>query len=481
MGSSDLDSDVELSRSAAGVGVPGVPVDFVADLAEYVAIPSVSRTAEPATMRAAAELLVRHLDFASGRVEPTAGHPVVRGEWLGAPGRPTVLVYGHYDVQPEGDHERWNSPPFELTADVVGTEPVLRGRGVTDDKGPVLLVLAMARDLLAREGALPLNVKFLIEGEEEIGSPDLPEYVAAHAAELAADLVISADGAMWRPDSMSLPIGSKGLLGFDIEVRGPERDLHSGRYGGIVANPAHVLASLIASLHAADGSIPVPGFYDGIPPLSGGRRAEIAAVDFDERAFLGSSGAGEPFGEPGYSTLERLWERPTLEVNGIRTGATATVIPAVANAHLTCRLVPGQDPQHVFDSILTHLQAQPVSGTQVRVVAEPGAVPAYRIPVDHPAIRAGIAALESLTPPGDGPGAPVLLDVVAGTLPCTTMFESLLGIKTLLFSFSTSDENLHGPDEFLRVSRVGAGVRAWEQLWRLLADGPHQLTPTGAP
>jgi acetylornithine deacetylase/succinyl-diaminopimelate desuccinylase-like protein len=465
---------------SSDMGPRGIDPEFLTDLAHYVAIPSVSRDSDPATMRAAADFLAAQLAFADGRVTDGAGNPVVRGDWLGAPGRPTVLVYGHYDVQPEGDHARWHSPPFELTADTHGGTPVLRGRGVTDDKGPVLVVLAMARDLLAREGALPLNVKFLFEGEEEIGSPNLPAYVAAHAAELAADLVISADGAMWRPDSPSLPIGSKGLLGFDIEVTGPERDLHSGRYGGIVANPALVLASLITSLRHGDGSIAVAGFYDGVPPLSIERRAEIAAVDFDEGAFLAAAGAGEPFGEPGYSTLERLWERPTLELNGIRSGATATVIPAVATAHLTCRLVPGQDPQGVFDAIHTHLTARPDCGTTVRIVAEPGAVPAYRIPADHPAIRAGVAALESLAPPGDAPRPPVLLDVVAGTLPCTTMFEELLGIKTMLFSFSTSDENLHGPDEFFRVPRIAAGMRAWEQLWRLLADGPHRLTTTGA-
>lgn len=457
-----------------------VDPEFLEDLTEYVAIPSVSRDGDPVTMRAAADFLARRLAFAGGRVADGVGNPVVRADWLGAPGRPTVLVYGHYDVQPEGSHARWHSPPFELTADVVGAEPVLRGRGVTDDKGPVLIVLAMARQLLAREGALPLNVKFLLEGEEEIGSPNLAAYVGAHADELAADLVISADGGMWRPDLLSLPVGTKGLLGFDIEVTGPERDLHSGRYGGIVANPAHVLAALIASLRASDGSIAVPGFYDGIPPLPPARRAEIAAVDFDENAFLAAAGAGTPFGEGGYSTLERLWERPTLEVNGIRTGAVATVIPAVATAHLTCRLVPGQDPEQVFDAVRSHLEGRPTWGTAVRVVAEPGAVPAYRIPVDHPAIRAGVAALESLAPPGTGAAAPVLLDVVAGTLPCTTMFEELLGIKTMLFSFSTSDENLHGPDEFLRVARIAAGMRAWEELLRQLADGPNRLTPAAA-
>jgi acetylornithine deacetylase/succinyl-diaminopimelate desuccinylase-like protein len=443
------------------------PAEFLADLAEYVAIPSVSRDAEPATMLAAAQFLARRLSFADGRVERGPGHPVVRGEWLAAPGRPTVLVYGHYDVQPAGDPARWTSPPFELTS---GTgpdgAPVLRGRGVTDDKGPVLLVLAMARALLDREGALPLNVKFLLEGEEEIGSPHLAGYVRDHAAALAADLVISADGAMWRPGTLSLPIGSKGLLALDVTVAGPSRDLHSGRYGGVAANPAHVLVSLLASLRGDDGTIAVAGFDDGIPALSAGRRAEIAAVPFDPDPFLTAAGIPAGFGEPGYSTLERLWERPTLEVNGVSAGSSATIIPSVATAHLSARLVPGQDPAHVLDCLTRHLLSRPTPpGVEVTVVAEPGAVPAYRIAVDHPAIRAGTSALQSISP-----GSSVLLDVVAGTLPATTMFERELGAKTMFFSFSTSDENLHGPDEFFRVARIGEGMRAWERLWRLLAD-----------
>ncbi len=442
--------------------------EFLEDLAAYVAIPSVSRDADAATMRAAADFLVGRLAFAGARVEATAGHPVVRGEWLGAPGRPTVLVYGHYDVQPAGDPDRWSTPPFTL-AHGVGPDgaAVVRGRGVTDDKGPVLLVLAMARALLDREGTLPLNVKFLLEGEEEIGSPHLAGYVHEHAGELAADLVISADGAMWRPGTLSLPIGSKGLLALDVAVSGPSRDLHSGRYGGVTANPAHVLVSLLASLRGDDGEVRVDGFFDGMPALGDDRRTEIAEVPFDPEAFLAAAGAGAPFGEPGYSTLERLWERPTLEVNGLRAGSSATIIPAVATAHVTCRLVPGQDPGQVLAAVTRHLLGRPTPpGVTVTVTAEPGAVPAYRIDADHPAIRAGVAALRAASP-----GAPVLLDVVAGTLPATTMFERELGVKTMFFSFSTSDENLHGPDEFFRVARFAEGMRAWEQLWRLLADG----------
>jgi acetylornithine deacetylase/succinyl-diaminopimelate desuccinylase-like protein len=252
--------------------------EVLAELAEYVALASDSRHATPETMRATAEWLAARLTFAGGRVEDTAGFPVVRGEWLGAPGAPTVLVYGHYDVQPTGDLAEWSTPPFEMVTD----GDVVRGRGVSDDKGPVLLVLKLAQAMIDQRGALPLNVKFLLEGEEEIGSPHLPEYLRAHADELAADLMISADGAMWRPTEPSLSIASKGLVSMDVVVTGAAGDLHSGRYGGTVANPVHALATVLASLHRPDGSVAVEGFYEGVEPLSEQRRAEIDAVPFDD-------------------------------------------------------------------------------------------------------------------------------------------------------------------------------------------------------
>jgi acetylornithine deacetylase/succinyl-diaminopimelate desuccinylase-like protein len=442
---------------------------YLAELAEFVAIPSVSRDASPATMAAAAQWLAGQLPFAGGRVARTAGHPVVRGEWLGAPGAPTVLVYGHYDVQPTGDEAEWHSPPFELTVD--GT--IARGRGVTDDKGPVYLVLKTAQAFCAQDGGLPLNVKFLFEGEEEIGSPHLPGFVAEHAGELAADLVISADGAMWRPSEPSLSLKSKGLVSMDIVVTGAGTDLHSGRYGGTVANPLHALAGILASLHRPDGSVAVPGFYDGIPALSTARRREIADVSFDVTQYLGGLGLAETHGEPGFTTPERLWERPTLEVNGVRGGGKYTVIPHVAVAHVSCRLVPGQDPDAVIDDIAAHVRAQRVPGVRAEVRADDARVPAYTIPADHPAIRAATAALEHVYP-----GQRVLLACIGGTLPAAALFERVLGAKTLFFSFSTADEKLHAPNEYLRISRLREGMRAWEQLWRLLADGPHRLAAT---
>jgi acetylornithine deacetylase/succinyl-diaminopimelate desuccinylase-like protein len=443
---------------------------YLAELAEFVAVPSISRDASSDTMHAAAQWLAGQLAFAGGRVVPSGGHPAVLGEWLGAPGAPTILVYGHYDVQPTGSEAEWVTPPFELTVD----GDVVRGRGASDDKGPVYIVLKTAQAFLAQEGRLPLNVKFLFEGEEEIGSPHLADFVAAHAAELAADLVISADGAMWRPDEPSVAVKSKGLVSMDIVVEGANTDLHSGRYGGTVANPLHALADILASLHRPDGQVAVAGFYDGIPELTPQRRRELADVDFDVTRYLAELGLTEPHGEPGFTTLERLWERPTLEVNGVRGGGKYTVIPHVAVANVSCRLVPGQDPDAVIEAVAAHVAAQPAPGVRVQVHPDDSRIPAYTIPADHPAIRAATAALEAVYP-----GQRVLLTVIPGTLPAAALFEDELGVKTLFFSFSTADEKLHAPNEYLRIRRLREGMRAWEQLWRLLADGPHRLADAG--
>jgi acetylornithine deacetylase/succinyl-diaminopimelate desuccinylase-like protein len=438
---------------------------YLAELAEFVAVPSISRDADRGIMRAAARWLAGQLAFAGGRVVETDGHPVVLGAWLEAAGAPTILVYGHYDVQPTGAEAEWLTPPFELTAD----GDVVRGRGVTDDKGPVYIVLKTAQAFLAQEGRLPLNVKFLFEGEEEIGSPHLAGFVAAHAEELAADLVISADGAMWRPDEPSVAVMSKGLAAMDIVVEGASTDLHSGRYGGTVANPLHALAGILASLHHPDGKVAVDGFYDGIPALTAQRRRELADVPFDAARYVADLGLSEPFGEPGFSTLERLWERPTLEINGVHGGGKYTVIPHVAVASISCRLVPGQDPDAVIEAISAHVAARPSPGVRVEVRADDARVPAYTIPAAHPAIGAAIAALEAVYP-----GQPVLLTCIPGTLPATALFERLLGVKTLFFSFSTADEKLHAPNEYLRVRRLKEGMRGWEHLWRLMAT---RLTP----
>jgi acetylornithine deacetylase/succinyl-diaminopimelate desuccinylase-like protein len=444
---------------------------YLAELAEFVAVPSISRDAGSGTMHAAAQWLAGQLGFAGGRVAQSDGHPVVLGEWLGAAGAPTVLVYGHYDVQPTGAEAEWTTPPFELTLD----GDIVRGRGSSDDKGPVYIVLKTAQAFMAQEGRLPLNVKFLFEGEEEIGSPHLAAFVTAHAAELAADLVISADGAMWRPDEPSVAVKSKGLVAMDILVEGASTDLHSGRYGGTVANPLHALSDILAGLHHPDGKVAVAGFYDGVPELTPRRRRELADIAFDVPRYLADLGLSESFGEPGFTTLERLWERPTLEINGVRGGGKYTVIPHVAVANLSCRLVPGQDPDAVVNAITAHVAAQPTPGVRVQVRADQARAPAYTMPADHPALRAATAALEEVYP-----GQRVLLACIPGTLPATALFEQALGVKTVFFSFSTADENLHAPNEYLRIRRLREGMRAWEHLWRLLAGGPYRLAAAGS-
>lgn len=439
------------------------------ELAEYVGIASVSRDASIDTMREAATWLADQLAFADGHVVETDGFPVVRADWLHAPGAPTILVYGHYDVQPTGSIDEWESPPFELTVD----GDIARGRGITDDKGPVFIVLKVAQAFMAQRGGLPLNVKFLFEGEEEIGSPNLPKFVSDHAEELAVDLVISADGAQWRTTEPSLSIASKGLTTLSVVVTGAEGDLHSGRYGGTVANPVHALSTILASLHDEEGRVSVPGFYDGVDELSAERRSEIDSVLFNDEEYRVSVGSPPGlFGEVGFTTLQRLWERPTLEINGFEGGGKYTVIPHIAKAHISCRLVGQQNPQHVATAIAKHIEALVIPGVDVTVIPDEGGVPAYRIEADHPAIKAATAALNAVYP-----GEDVLLAVIAGTLPPTTMFEKVLGAKTLFFSFSTSDEKLHAPNEFIRLRRIQEGMRAWEKLWVLLASGLKAQEP----
>src|SRR4051812_42618709 len=399
------------------------------DLSAFLSIPSVSRDGRH--MAEAAAWVAERLAFAGGRVVESDGHPVVLGGLPGPPDAPPILVYGHYDVQPPGGAGEGATP---------AVAPALRdgrvyARGASDDKGPVFIALETARAFHEAGGA-PLTVRFLIEGEEEIGSPSLAAFLAAHADELAADLVVSADGAMWRASEPSVPVAAKGLLALDVEGTGPAARLHSGRHGGAVPNPNHALSRLLASLHDDGGRVAVPGFYDGV------RDVPLGPVPFDEDAYQAEVGVPALHGEPGYSTLARLWTRPTLEVNGIEGGGWFTVIPRRAAAHITCRLVPGQDPDAVFAAIERHLRPPP--GVEVSVRREPGAVPAYGIATDHPAVHAAVAALEH-TYPGSRP----LLVRIGGAPPAPGGFGRALGLKTLLFSVSIAGEEPPPPDQVL--------------------------------
>ena len=331
----------------------------LAELMEFASIPSVSTDpANAGDVQTAARWVSDALAAAGPfavRTIATPRNPVVYGEWLGAPGKLTALVYGHYDVQPADPLAKWNSPPFTPTL----RDGRLYARGVSDDKGPMLIPIKVAEAFFATTGGLPINIKCLFEGEEEIGSPSLDAFIAQHKDLLAADVVLSADGAMWRIDEPSLTISSRGLVGLEITLTAAGKDLHSGRHGGSVANPLHAMAQLITSLHEPNGKVAIAGFYDRVRELTAAERAAIAALPFDDAKYLAQVGAPATFGEPGYSTLERQWTRPTLEVNGMWGGyegpGEKTVIPSEAHAKITCRLVADQHPDEVLAVVRRHL------------------------------------------------------------------------------------------------------------------------------
>lgn len=438
------------------------------ELVEFASIPSVSTDPRHAGDVAAAAAWVAQRLGAAGplavRTIATPGNPVVYGEWTGAPGKPTVLVYGHYDVQPPDPLDQWVTPPFTPTV----RDDRLYGRGVSDDKGPLLIPVAVAAAFLAETGRLPLNVKFMFEGEEEVGSPNLEGFISANRQLLAADVVVSADGAMWRPDEPSLTVSNRGLAGLELTLTGPARDLHSGRHGGAVANPLHAMARLIASLHDAEGRVAVQGFYDAVRELGAEERAEIARLPFDEGAYLAQVGAAAPFGESGYSTLERQWTRPTIEVNGMWGGyqgpGSKTIVPSAAHAKLTCRLVPDQEPAAVLELVVRHLERHAPPATRLQIRPGEHGAPAAHIERDHWALAAAGKALAAVY------GVPPLVVRMGGTVPVAEIFQRVLGLATVYFSFSTGDEDFHAPNEFFRLSRLREGLAAWAHLFDILAE-----------
>jgi acetylornithine deacetylase/succinyl-diaminopimelate desuccinylase-like protein len=447
---------------------------ILADLIEFAAIPSVSTDpAHAADVEAAAGWVAAELASAGPfvvRTIATPGNPVVYGEWLHAPGRLTVLVYGHYDVQPADPLEKWRSPPWIPTV----RDGRLYARGVSDDKGPMLIPIAVAAAFFTVARALPVNVKCMFEGEEEIGSPSLDAFIRENRDLLAADVVLSADGAMWRIDEPSLTVASRGLAGLELTLSGASKDLHSGRHGGAVANPLHALARLIATLHEPNGRIAVAGFYDTVRELSPAERAAIASLPFDDVAYLEQVGAPAVFGEPGYTTLERQWTRPTIEVNGMWGGyegpGQKTVIPCEAHAKITCRLVPDQDPADVIELVTRHLEQQVPPGTRLSITHGGHGSRAAHITADHFALKAATDALQAVY------GVPPSIVRMGGTVPIAELFDRYMGLQTVFFSFSTADEDYHAPNEFFRIHRLHEGLEAWARLWDLLG-GPRTPIP----
>jgi len=426
----------------------------LAALQDYLRIPSISTQPQHRDdiYRAAAWLAQFMTDSGlhNARVVETGGHPAVYGEWLENPGAPTVLVYGHYDVQPIDPIELWHHDPFG--AEVVGDR--IYARGASDNKAQHFSHVEAVRAILDATGSLPLNLKFLIDGEEEIGSPVLPSFVAEHTEMLAADSVIVSDGGMIRPGQPTLNHALRGVADFEVHVSGPARDLHSGSHGGAVHNPAQALAEMISKLHDDQGRVAVPGFYDQVVELTGEERALLAERDYDEAQWREDTGAPAPWGEVGYSILERRTVRPTLEVNGIWGGYTGpgmkTVLPAEAHAKLTTRLVARQDPARIQKLVAEHIMA--LAPPTVRVTVDTGAASAAAVTAyDGPEVQAAMAAQRAVW------GVEPVLNRNGGSLPILATFQEVLGAPFLALPLGL-DDNRHAPDEHYGLEYLYKGI-----------------------
>ena len=432
------------------------------ELFDYLRIPSVSaRTEHNADTARAAEWTATSLRQAGLQavVHQTAGHPVVVGEWRSAPaGAPTILVYGHYDVQPAEPFELWTSPPFEP----VVRDGKLFARGSVDDKGQLFLHIKALEAHLQVRGTLPVNVIVLAEGEEEVGSEHLAPFIQAHAADLRCDAVVISDSAMFAPGLPSVLSSLRGLAYFQIDVQGPAQDLHSGSYGGAVVNPAMALARILATLHDANGRIAIPGFYDAVAEWPPHVREQMRSLPFDDEHFRAETGAPALGGEKGYTVLEQLWTRPTCEVNGLLSGyigeGAKTVLPAKAMAKVSCRLIPDQDPVEIERLMHAHVERVAPVGVTVKTTHLHGGRP-WRAELNGPlfdAARSALAAAFGREPVVTGEG---------GSIPVVGDFERILGAPVLLVGFGLPGENAHAPDEWMSVENFTKGLRAVATLW----------------
>ncbi len=430
---------------------------FLDELKAFASIPSVSTDPEcKADMQHAAEWVASQLvdlGMENVKVYSTAGHPVVFGEWLHAgAAHPTVLIYGHYDVQPAEPLELWNSGAFEPTQ----RGENLFARGVSDMKGQVVAALK-ALESVRRTGSLTVNLKFIVEGEEEIGSPNLKPFIAAHKALLACDFALNLDAGMISPDIPSIAYGLRGLAYFELRLTGPAHDLHSGLFGGVVHNPAQVLCELVAGMHDAQGRVTLPGYYDKVRPLSQTERLELARMPMDETYYLQQTGAPALWGEAGYLPFERVGGRPTLEVNGLLSGFTGegskTVIPAKAMAKISMRLVPDQDPDEVHASLRRYLEEHAPASVRWEVIDLAGS-PAAITEINNQGVQAFSQALETVW------GTRPVLKREGGSVPVVTQMQELLGAESVLSGFGLPDDNLHAPNEKLHLPTWYRGIDA---------------------
>jgi acetylornithine deacetylase/succinyl-diaminopimelate desuccinylase-like protein len=456
--------------------------EFFASLSEWLTIPSIS--ADPARrddVARSAEWLKNHLlgtGFPVVEVWPTgqpgsAGLPAVYAEWPAAdPAAPVVLVYGHHDVQPVEPLAEWDSPPFEP----VERDGLLLGRGSSDDKGQVLFHSLGISAGLAAAGASapPVTLKLLIEGEEESGSPHFADLLRSQRERLRCDVIVVSDTTMWAADVPSMCVGMRGVVAAEISLRGADRDLHSGSFGGGVPNPLQVLADMLSGLHDGDGRVTVPGFYDDVLPLSAAERELIARLPFDEKGWLADAGnSGATAGEAGFATLERIWTRPTAEINGMWGGHTGpggkTIVPAEAHAKLSFRLVANQEPKAVIAGLREYVRAHTPPGIAATIEAESDGVRPCFAPTDSPAVRAGLRAMEAAF------GQEILFTREGGSGPEADLAD-ILAAPLVFFAVGLDSDRIHAPNERVDMALLLKGAETAAYLWDELAAAAGELT-----
>jgi acetylornithine deacetylase/succinyl-diaminopimelate desuccinylase-like protein len=440
--------------------------EFEAELRDFLRIPSVSADpAHKADIEQSSQWVnakFQKMGFAS-EIIPTSGHPLVYAESAAVPGAPTVLVYGHYDVQPADPLELWITPPFEPTE----RDGNLFARGATDDKGQALTHIFSAQSWLEVHGRLPVQLKFLIEGEEEVGSQGLEAYLANNAARLACDCVVISDSGKFSRDIPAITYGLRGLAYYEIRVSGPNRDLHSGSFGGSVTNPATAVARILAAMVDRRGKILIPGFYDDVVPLTDRERQQFAALPFDEAEYFAEIGVEGAVGEEGYTALERRWARPTYDVCGIWGGyqgeGSKTVLPAKAGAKFSFRLVPNQSPQKITAALRRWLPELTPRGVKVELIEFHGA-PGVMVPLESRYIAAAARAIEQAF------GRAPVFTREGGSIPIVTKFHEALHADVLLLGWGQDDDNAHSPNEKFALADFHRGIQASALLWEELGN-----------
>jgi len=439
---------------------------YLDELKAFLAIPSISALPEHADdVKRCAEWCadeMRRIGLENVRLIDTPGNPVVYGDWLGAPGAPTILFYGHYDVQPVDPLNLWESPPFEATV----RDGEIYARGSADDKGQVFMHFKAIEAHIKQNGRLPVNMKIILEGEEEVGSVNLDNFIRDHKGELGADVVVISDSPMFARGVPSICYGLRGLVYFQIDLRGSSTDLHSGSFGGAVANPGFVLAQILAQMKDRGGHVKIPGFYDDVVALSDEERKAWASLPFNEKKYKKDFGIPKVAGETGYSTLERTWARPTFEVNGLLSGFTGegakTVLPAVAMAKVSMRLVPNQNPDKIAELFEAHLKDVAPSTVELKITRMHGGKP-WMTSYDNPFVQAAGRAIEK------GFGRKPVFTREGGSIPVVSTFQEELGLPSVLFGVGLPDENAHAPNEKLDVANFQGGIISSAILYEEIA------------